>query len=135
MTGFVLFASRSGIKTLFDRAGEVVSIQHTSTVRYRRPIEFLMTFVIKTRMVYFDERSIYFEHKFVSLHDGFIRAIVLSKNTSKMNVPDVMKELGLSSPLDCPEELELFIRGHEISSEKLLKEANMIQEAKVKATM
>ena len=30
----------------------------------------------------FDERSLYFEQKFVSLHDNFIRAIALCKNTA-----------------------------------------------------
>ena len=34
-----------------------------------------------TKLVYYDERSLYFEQRFVSLHDGFVRAVALCKNT------------------------------------------------------
>ena len=49
--------------------------------RYRRSIDFLVPFKLVTKLVFWDERSLYFEQRFVSLHDGFVRAVALCKNT------------------------------------------------------
>ncbi len=68
----------------------------------------------------FDQRSFYFEQKFISLHDNFIRAVAICKNTAvNVDVIGVMKEnFGLDQP-ECPEDLSKFIESHEISSNKL----------------
>ena len=41
----------------------------------------MMAFKLVTKLVYWDERSLYFEQSFVSLNDGFVRAVALCKNT------------------------------------------------------
>ena len=68
----------------------------------------------------FDDRSLYFEQKFVSLHDNFIRAIALCKNTAvNCDVITAMKEkFDLNQP-ECPEDLAKFIESNDISSNKL----------------
>jgi hypothetical protein len=50
-------------------------------LRYRRSIDFLVLFKLVTKLLYWDERSLYFEQRFISLHDGFVRAVALCKNT------------------------------------------------------
>ena len=68
----------------------------------------------------FDERSLYFEQKFVSLHDNFIRAIALCKNTAvNCDVIGAMRDrFDLAQPV-CPEDLAKFIESNDISSNKL----------------
>jgi hypothetical protein len=79
-----------------------------------------LSFIIILSVHRFDERSLYFEQKFVSLHDNFIRAIALCKNTAvNCNVIGAMKErFDLAQP-DCPEDLAKFIESNDISSNKL----------------
>ncbi len=38
-------------------------IGHSGVIRYRRSIDFLMPFRLHTKLVYFDERSLYFEQR------------------------------------------------------------------------
>ena len=38
-------------------------VQHAALIRYRRPINFLTPFRLHTKLVYFDERSLYFEQR------------------------------------------------------------------------
>ena len=57
----------------------VTVLQHAAIIRYRRPLNLFTPFHLHTRLVWFDERSLYFEQRFVTLHDGFVRAIALAK--------------------------------------------------------
>lgn len=52
-----------------------------STIRYRRPITFLLPFIVRTKLIWWDARSLYFEQRIESLTDGFIKAIAYSKST------------------------------------------------------
>jgi hypothetical protein len=70
-----------GILSLFKLFHWEKTLQPFRLRRYRRSIDFLVPFKLVTKLVYWDERSLYFEQRFVSLHDGFVRAVALCKNT------------------------------------------------------
>ena len=53
----------------------------SSTIRFRRPITFLLPFIIRTKLIWWDSRSLYFEQRIESLTDGFIKAIAYSRST------------------------------------------------------
>lgn len=79
---------------------------------------------IVLQLVYWDDKSIYLEQQFVTLRDGFVRAVVLSRqNIVGVNVNDVIAELmgsDVKKP-EIPEELEHWLKGIEVSSAKLRK--------------
>ena len=52
-----------------------------STIRYRRPINFLRPIMVKTKLIWWDSRSLYFEQRIETVHDGFLRAIAYSRAT------------------------------------------------------
>ena len=57
----------------------VAVLQHAAIVRYRRPLNLFTPFRLNTKLVWFDARSLYFEHRFITLHDGFVRAVAIAK--------------------------------------------------------
>ena len=106
---------------------QVYFIHHGAMIRFRKPLKLLMPFVVKTKMVFFDKTSLYFEQTFISKPDNFVRAIALCKNTA-LNCPDVVefmrKKYNVSQP-ECPPDLAKFIEANEISSNKLREESSV----------
>ncbi len=114
------FYFRSGLTDYLRKRKHLYVVQHAAMIRYRRSLNFLMPYIVKTRMVYFDQRSIYFEQSFISKPDNFVRAVALCKNTVvNCNVMQMMKDLYNVEPLTCPPELSKFIEANDISSNKL----------------
>jgi hypothetical protein len=76
------------------------------------------------QLVYWDDKSIYLEQQFVTLRDGFVRAVVLSKqNIVGVKVDDLMAKLigsDVKKP-EIPEELDHWLKGLESLSAKLRK--------------
>lgn len=79
---------------------------------------------IVLQLIYWDDKAIYLEQQFVTLRDGFVRAVVLSRqNVVDVNVNDLMDKLvgsDVKKP-EIPEELEHWLKGIEVSSAKLRK--------------
>ena len=75
------FYFRAGCSAYIEERQGMNDVQHGASIRYRRSINLFVPFKLVTRLVFWDEKSLYFEQKFVSLQDGFIRAIALCKNT------------------------------------------------------
>lgn len=77
------------------------------------------------QIVYWEERTLYIEQQFITLHDGFIRAIVLSKQgTINLNVPEVMAKMtgkDVSYRPTPPAELQDWLTSMEKSSARLRK--------------
>jgi hypothetical protein len=76
------------------------------------------------QLVFWDEKCIYFEQQFVTLRDGFVRAVALSKqNIVGVNVNDLMAKVAGSDVKkpDISEELQHWLKSIEISSAKLRK--------------
>jgi len=109
-----------------------------STIRYRRSIGLFDRFSISTRVLAWDEKSLYIEHKFLRFADGFVYAIVMVKQSLVSGTIDQLFKAALSSssspddhdPLSpqyaealvspsYPEELSKWIESNTISSQKL----------------
>ena len=113
------FYFRSGI-TEYITSKPWSVVQHAATIKYRRSINFLVPFKLVTKLVFWDERSLYFEQKFVSLHDGFVRAIATSKNTVVGgSVLEIMGHFGHPQPPECPEDVKKWIESQELTSRAL----------------
>ncbi|XP_014205336.1 protein THEM6 [Copidosoma floridanum] len=54
-------------------------VQGAATIRYRRFLKPLTIFKITSKIIYWDERSIFMEHRFVTPSDGFVRAIAMCR--------------------------------------------------------
>ncbi|KAK9876579.1 hypothetical protein WA026_013959 [Henosepilachna vigintioctopunctata] len=117
------FYDRTGLYEEITRAKGHV-LQTASNVRYRRTIPIFTPYKITTKIVAWDERTLYIEQRFVTF-DGFIRAIVLSKQgTIGLDVPTIMAKLTKKDvsyrPIP-PPELEDWLKSIEKSSERLKK--------------
>ena len=124
------FYFRSGLSRYFQSHKEMYVVQHAAMIRYRRSLNFLMPFIVKTKLIYFDQRSLFFEQSFISKPDNFVRAVALCKNTVvNCDVLALMKTLyGLEQP-KCPDDLLKFIEANEISSNKLKMKGHPVSEA------
>jgi len=127
------FYFRTGLCSLFwggslysvfgnrNQEKKVYVVQHGAMIRFRRSLDFLMPFVVKTKLVYFDQKALYFEQSFISKPDNFVRAVALCKN-AVVNCPDLIgffkKTYDFDQP-ECPPDLARFIEANEISSNKL----------------
>jgi acyl-CoA thioesterase FadM len=112
---------RTGLSDYLEAKPGVHFVQHGASIRYRRSIDFLVPFKLVTKLIYWDDRSLYFEQRFISIHDGFIRAVALCKNTCVgAKIQDMADVIHLpSTPPSLPEELKLWIQCQEVSSTRL----------------
>lgn len=97
------------------------AVQGASSVRYRRTIPIFNTYKVETKLVYWDDKAIYLEQKFITHSDGFVRAIAMSKQSvTKVNVLELMKKFpGCEKPPQISDELKLWLDSIEVSSQKL----------------
>lgn len=97
------------------------AVQGATTVRYRRTIPIFNMYKIETELIWWDDKAIYLEQKFVTF-DGFVRAVAISKQCiTKVDVMELMKEFTDKRP-DQPEELKMWLEAIEVSSKKLRKD-------------
>lgn len=71
--------------------------------------------------MWWDDKAIYLEQKFITTSDNFVRAIAMSKQCiTKVDVIELMKKLpaGDNRP-EISEELKVWLDSIEISSKKL----------------
>lgn len=61
------------------RNTDVRVLQASTLIRYRKEVSLLMPFVVETRLVFWDESSLYFEQKLVTLHDQRARCVSFSQ--------------------------------------------------------
>ncbi|XP_063232006.1 protein THEM6 [Bacillus rossius redtenbacheri] len=117
------FYERTGLyRKILSKGGAVV--QGSCTIRYRRFIRPFSVFRITSKIIYWDEKSIFMEHRFITPKDDFVRAIVLcQQRVINCSASDVMKELvdverGVEKP-QVPMEVAKWIECNEISSANL----------------
>lgn len=119
---------RSGLYNyIFGGKKKGYCVIHSSTIRYRRSIDFLRFFAVKSRIVWWDSRTLFFEHRFITLADGFVRAIAYSRcSIVNINVSEMMKELSFDETPQMiegmPEEIRHWIQFNDVSSQKLKQE-------------
>lgn len=58
------------------------------TVRYRRSLRLFQAFEIRTRLICWDDKAFYVEQRFVAPNDGFVCAVLLSRQHIIGNTPD-----------------------------------------------
>lgn len=118
------FYDRTGLYQEITKAKGHV-LQTASNIRYRRTIPLLNLYKVTTQIVAWDEKTLYIEQQFITLSDGFVRAIVLSKQgTIGLNVPEIMAKLtgkDISYRPTPPSELEDWLQSMEKSSARLRK--------------
>ncbi|KAK7868908.1 hypothetical protein R5R35_014218 [Gryllus longicercus] len=111
----------------YDRSGlyqEIVKLkgnamQGASNVRYRRTIPIFSFYRVDTKLVWWDDKSIYLEQQFVTPRDGFVRTIAMSKqNIVGVDVPSLMRRVVGERP-EQPPELMHWLRSVELSSARL----------------
>jgi len=97
-----------------------------STIRYRRSIGLFDRFKIATRVLTWDDKSLYIEHKFHRFSDDFVCAIVLVKQSLVSGTVNALFKAALNidsdeilAPPPFPEELSKWIESNNISSQKL----------------
>jgi acyl-CoA thioesterase FadM len=112
----------TGIYNEIKKAGGG-AVQGASSVRYRRTIPIFNPYKVTTELVWWDDKAIYLEQKFITM-DGFVRAIAMSKQCiTKVNVMDMMKKFeGGDKRPEQPEELKMWLEAIEMSSKKLRKD-------------
>jgi len=114
------FYFRTGCSPYIEKIPGMYVVQHGASIRYRRSINFLVPFKLETKLVFWDDKSLYFEQRFVTLKDGFVRAVALCKNTVVGgSVREMMASLKVHVPPPCPEEVGIWLRSQEVSSIKL----------------
>jgi len=114
------FYFRTGCSAYIEARPQMFVVQHGASIRYRRSIDAFVPFKVVTRLIYWDERSLYFEQSFVSLHDGFVRAVALCKNTVVGgSVVQMLAGCGVKHVPEMPKEVELWLASQEISSSRL----------------
>jgi len=114
------FYFRTGCSAYIEARPQMFVVQHGASIRYRRSIDAFVPFKVVTRLIYWDQRSLYFEQSFVSLHDGFVRAVALCKNTVVGgSVVQMLADCGVKHVPEMPKEVELWLASQEISSSRL----------------
>ncbi|XP_023937840.2 protein THEM6 [Bicyclus anynana] len=115
----VNFYIRTGIYAHIKAIGGDV-LQGATNIRYRRTISIFKAYKIETKLTYWEDKSLFFEHKFITF-DGFVRTVVLSRqNLINVDAETLMKSIpGAESKPECPEEIKHWIQAMEVSSAKL----------------
>ncbi|XP_035722312.1 protein THEM6-like [Vespa mandarinia] len=72
------FYERTGLYREICSQGSGV-VQGAATIRYRRFLKPLTIYKITSKIIYWDEKTIFMEHRFVTPSDGFIRAIAICR--------------------------------------------------------
>lgn len=102
-----------GLTGLYEavRKNKGGAVQGASSVRYRKTIPIFSFYKIETKLIWWDEKAIYLEQKFVTLGDGFVRAIAMSKQCiTNVNVVELVKAFpGGETVPEAPQELKLWL--------------------------
>lgn len=123
------FLFRTGLwRELRRRGGLIFTI--ANSVRYRKFVRTFSRYEIRTRIVYWDDVSLFFEYRFVTRADGFVRAIVYNRQrVVDCSVDELMRVL-IGGPKtadgtcsyqkpECPIEIHHWIQSNLMSSANL----------------
>ncbi|XP_043286296.1 protein THEM6 [Venturia canescens] len=118
------YYDRTGIYAEISKRGGG-AVQGASSVRYRRPLPIFAPYKVTTKLLYWDDKSFYLEHQFITLSDNFVRAVILSKQGAtglKVSVHEIIA--AIEPETKCPpvsKELQSWFDSMEESSQKLRK--------------
>ena len=72
---------QTGCLDYIRRQTGMIVVQHGATIRYRRSIKLFTPFKLVPHIVYWDEKAMYFEQKFVSMKDEQVYAIAIIRSS------------------------------------------------------
>uniref|UniRef100_A0A8C6UJV1 Protein THEM6 n=1 Tax=Neogobius melanostomus TaxID=47308 RepID=A0A8C6UJV1_9GOBI len=99
-----------------------------STIRYRRSLNFREAFMIRTKVLGWDDKAFYLEQRFVSKKDGFVSAIMLCRQNVVRCSPEQVIEQVCKKKIECPEfpeDLKHWINYITASSQALRAESGL----------
>ncbi|KAL3266587.1 hypothetical protein HHI36_010751 [Cryptolaemus montrouzieri] len=91
------FFERTGLFRLLRKYNGTIAVGAT-TVRYRRLIKLFQLYKIRSKIIYWDNLSIYIEHRFIASSDDFVSAIVLCRTRIKNCDVEAMMAEALEVP-------------------------------------
>lgn len=104
-----------------------------SCVRYRRSLHLFEPFEVRTRLLGWDDRAFYLEARFVSLRDGFLCALLRSRQhvlgTSPERIVQHLCKRRVEPP-ELPEDVKHWIAYNEASSQLLRAESGLREDVK-----
>ncbi|XP_047527179.1 protein THEM6-like [Vanessa atalanta] len=117
------FYDRTGIYLRSKQLG-IKSLQGSTLTVYVDSVPLFVPYKITTKFVYWDERSLFFEHEVVTLFDRKIRHLLVSRQYAigkdKQTTASLLKDLqGLKLKPKCPQYIQDWLKSMEISSAKL----------------
>lgn len=126
------FYKRTGLWGAIREKGGL-PVQGGTNIRYRKFIRTFSLYTISSRIIYWDENSIYMEHRFVCRSDSFVNAIVhCRQRVINCNVEEIMGELLAKQAKDnpgaqeaprlkpeCPLEIHHWMQANHVSSANL----------------
>lgn len=122
----VEFLLRTGLwRELRRRGGLMFTI--ANSMRYRKFVRTFARYEIRTRIVYWDDVSIFFEFRFVTKADGFVRAVVHNRQrVVDCGADELMRAVAGSKTAggaldrpECPPEIHHWIQSNLVSSANL----------------
>lgn len=118
---------RNGFFTASRKLGAKMVVG-ASTIRYRRSLDFREAFVIRTKVLGWDDKAFYLEQRFVSKKDGFVSAIMLCRQNVVRSSPEQIIEYVCKTKIECPEfpeDLKHWINYITTSSQALRAESGL----------
>ncbi|XP_039701884.1 protein THEM6 isoform X1 [Pteropus medius] len=115
------------------RALGASSVLAASCARYRRSLRLLEPFEVRTRLLGWDDRAFYLEARFVSLRDGFVCALLRTRQHVLGASPErVVQHLCKRrvEPPELPADLQHWVAYNEASSQLLRAESGLGDAAK-----
>ncbi|XP_078542785.1 protein THEM6 isoform X1 [Lissotriton helveticus] len=130
----VCFFRCSGILKALRAEGASV-VTGVCAIRYRRPMRLLEPFQLSTRLLCWDKHSFFLEQRFVSLKDGYVCALLISRQNVQHCSPEkalhhIFKQQ-VESP-EFPEEVVHLISFNDASSRRLRAESATCEAKKSK---
>ncbi|XP_025419151.1 protein THEM6-like [Sipha flava] len=123
----VEFLLRTGLwRELRRRGGLMFTI--ANSVRYRKFVRTFARYEIRNRLVYWDDVSVFFEYRFVTKADGFVRAIVYNRQrVVGCSADELVRSVAGTKTVDggavqrpeCPTEIHHWIQSNLVSSANL----------------
>ncbi|XP_073951997.1 protein THEM6-like [Choristoneura fumiferana] len=117
------FYVRTGI---YQRSQQlrIKSLQGCTLTITSEPVPLLAVYKIDTKLVYWDDRSLFFEHQVITLSDGKVRSFLVSRQHAIGERGDSTDALlrylpGPDTRPQCPEYIECWMKSMQISSNKL----------------
>ncbi|XP_075970642.1 protein THEM6-like [Anticarsia gemmatalis] len=119
------FYERTGIYRR-SRELKIKSLQGCTLTITDDPVPLFGLYKITTKLVYWDDRSLFLEHDVITLRDGKVRSILLSRQHAIGQNGDSTEALlaglpGADIKPTRPEYIDHWLRSMQISSSKLLK--------------